>query len=117
MIVFLILIPRKKGLTQQQFVDYYEDVHVPLVQKLMPPLVFYRRNYLQTPYSYTLTQNDPPLGFDVITEIRFEDRSSADQWFAKWMSEPVRERIIPDEMNHVDRDNIRVFEVDYHGSL
>lgn len=115
MIAFLILIPRKKGMTRKQFMDYYEHVHVPLVQKIMPPLNFYRRNYLMTPYSYT--KDEAPLSFDVITEIRFEDRITADDWFAKWMSEPIRKIIIPDEMNHVDRENIRVVEVDFHGSL
>ena len=39
-------LPKKDGLGTQEFIDYYENKHVPLICRLAPVPIIYKRRYL-----------------------------------------------------------------------
>ena len=63
---------RKPGLTPQEFADYYEHNHVPLVlSKAFMPIV-YKRNYIQRGDTFNIEGDE--IGFDCMTELVFADQ-------------------------------------------
>jgi hypothetical protein len=66
MVKGIAMLKRKPGLTQEEFIKHYEEVHVPLVLKHLPSIKRYVRNYVIS------TVVTPPgleeLEFDCITE-------------------------------------------------
>jgi hypothetical protein len=56
---------KKDGLSIQEFIDYYEKGHVPLICSLAPVPTVYKRRYLK---SERLTTEGGDVDFDVMTE-------------------------------------------------
>ena len=67
MIKEMLLVKRKEGLSKEDFVKHYEEVHAPLIMKMCPSVKQYTRNYVQ----HALTGGEP--GFDCITAVWYED--------------------------------------------
>ena len=97
---------RKPGLSPQEFADYYERNHVPLVlsKAAMPPV--YKRNYIQRGDVFNLEGDD--IGFDCMTELIFADRDG----FQAWLTSLGGEEIARDEENFIDRAATRAYVVD-----
>jgi len=93
------------GMDRSRFARYYEEKHAPLILEIMPAIIDYRRNYL--PQSVA--------GFDVITEIWFEDRASFDAAMAVATAHPASELIASDEANFLDRAATVVVLPEEHG--
>ena len=64
MVKEMLLIKRKEGLSLQEFMKHYEEVHAPLILKLCPSVRKYVRNYVVD----TLRSEEGP-GIDGITEV------------------------------------------------
>ncbi|OBF48594.1 hypothetical protein A5787_09625 [Mycobacterium sp. 852002-50816_SCH5313054-b] len=97
---------RKPGLSAQEFADYYESNHVPLVlSKAFTPTV-YKRNYLQRGDAFNVEGDE--IGFDCMTELVFADR---DELLA-WLSSLGGDEIARDEENFIDRAATRAYVVD-----
>src|SRR5215469_9896671 len=83
---WMMAIKRKRGITHQQFIDYYENKHAPLLRSLLPPMQIYRRNYLIFDDPMFAVDNrggsDNDLDFDVITEVIFSTRQEAEALMA-----------------------------------
>jgi uncharacterized protein (TIGR02118 family) len=71
MIKSMTLIKRKPGLSREEFIQHYEEVHAPLALKHFPTFVRYARNYV-----ITFPDAEEP-DFDCITEIWFDDIEGA----------------------------------------
>jgi len=100
------MIKRKKGMSMEDFINYYESKHAPLAVSRVPNLKKYIRHYL-TPYGNNVyaANNEPP--FDVITEIWFNDREDFELGM-KYLTEPETAKIIgKDEENLFDKSSIR----------
>ncbi len=63
----MLLIKRKDGLSMEDFVKHYEEVHAPLIMRMCPSVRKYARNYVTN----TLGAQGP--GFDCITEVWYEN--------------------------------------------
>jgi uncharacterized protein (TIGR02118 family) len=97
---------RKPGLSADEFADYYESNHVPLVlSKAFTPMV-YKRNYIQRGDAFNIEGDE--IGFDCMTELVFADR---DELLA-WMSSLGGDEIARDEENFIDRPATRAYVVD-----
>jgi len=81
------------SLSRERFVDHYETRHVPLIREIMPGIIDYRRSYLAEAVG----------GFDVVTEIWFEDRDSFEHAMDLATSGAGAARIAEDESNFLDR--------------
>ena len=74
MIKYMFALKRKPGLSLEEFKDYYENHHAPLVAR-NSRIVGYRRNYI-IPGGYTAPHVDHQIEepeYDVISEMWFED--------------------------------------------
>lgn len=111
----IALLKCKPGLTREQFVDYYENCHVPLVRSLLPEICGYRRNFIDPDGAFVgpaCAERD----YDVITEIWYADRAAYDSAMARHARPEIGGRISADEENFLDRSRIRMFVVEEHVS-
>ena len=73
----IAMLARKPGLSETDFVDYYENRHAPLILSIAPQIRDYRRNYLRREGAILATGARPP-DFDVVTELWFDDQEAFD---------------------------------------
>jgi hypothetical protein len=119
MFKLILMCRRKPGLSRKEFIDYYENTHVPLAQRLGVAPPGYRRNYLALddpvmeliPAELAATNAD----FDVITESIFNTREDATAALARFADPEIQKVIGPDESNFVEPGSIRFVVVESHG--
>jgi uncharacterized protein (TIGR02118 family) len=107
----IALLKRKPGLSRAEFIDYYENHHVPLIRELQPQIREYRRNFIELDGAYLFPGAEAP-DFDVITEMWYDDRDAYDAAMAVWSDPAMVERRVRDESNFIDIDRIRFFIVE-----
>lgn len=95
---------RKPGLTMDEFVDYYENNHVPLIVSHGNGLLGYKRNYIR----------DELAGFDAVSEFSFTDLNAYKAWAAAMYSPETG--VEKDEANFLDRPKTRACVVEEHVS-
>ena len=110
------LICKRDFISAEEFQEYYEKNHVPLIESLFPTLSGYKRTYLlesnmlndALPLESERTQSP----FDVITELTFDDESAMNQFFTRGADEEVVEAIRKDEANFLDGEKTIMYRVD-----
>lgn len=107
----IALLKRKPGLSMEDFIAYYEEKHAPLVLRIVPFIMDYRRNYVQHE-SAIAAMDGQPGDCDVITEAWFETQADFDKFMAEGAKPENRALIVTDELNFLDRSSIRMFLVD-----
>jgi len=105
----IALIRRKPGISHEEFMRHYEDVHAPLAMACLPGLRGYVRNYVVTAPGGA----DP--GFDVVSEFWFDD-AAALQAVHDFLRTDEARALREDEARFIDSVSIRAFEVEEHGS-
>lgn len=101
-----VLIKRKKGMSRQDFIEYYESKHAPLGASKVPNLKKYVRHYL-TPYSNDVYRAEEELPFDVVTEICFDDEKEFEKGMRYLTAAGTAEIISEDEKHLFDQGSIR----------
>lgn len=109
MLKCIALLRKRPDLTRDEFIDYYENNHAPLMSGLFPDFLDYRRNYVDAAGAFSFAA---PLDFDVVTELRFEDRAAYDRFVAKATDPDIARQIAEDEENVFDRGYTRMFVVE-----
>lgn len=94
---------KKEGLNTKEFIDYYENNHVPLIASIAPIPDGYKRNYI-----IGGTEED----FDVITEMSFQDREAYETWVAKMYAPDTG--VIEDETRFLDRAKTKPHFIEEH---
>jgi EthD domain len=107
------LFKRKKGLSHEEFKEYYEGHHVPFKLRVMKieGVVRYVRRYL-TPLSDPASDAFRHSGFDVITEVWFKDKASFDAYRSFSLDPEYRKMNDEDEEKFLDRENMYFHTVD-----
>lgn len=108
MVKLVALIKRKPGLSREEFVRHYEEVHAPLALKYLPGLKRYVRNYVIR----GLGGREPD--FDCITEFWFEsweDVSRVAQVLGDYHTQ-IGQIFLADEEQFMDRTSTVSFSVD-----
>lgn len=121
MFKIVITMKRKPGLTRAQFIDYYNDRHLPFMSRVLPPL----RNAKRTHRRNFVTLDDPFLDvvkagravvadpdFDAMTEVIYETREDAMEMFEVFFRPEYFEEIRKDESNFVDMDSVKFYAVE-----
>ena len=103
---------KKKGMKMQDFIDYYENKHVPLICSLAPTPSLYKRRYIVR--GEELTQEGGAVNFDVMTELGFPDRTAFLAWMAKLSGPEAGPQVAADEAKFLDRSRTRAYVVDEH---
>jgi len=96
MIKVMGMYKRRADLTPEQFRDYYENQHMPLVRSLLPGMASHKRNYIRAGEKANVT-------FDVITEILYDTPESLALVRTALKDPAVRTRIQDDEANFMDQ--------------
>ena len=104
----LAFLTKRNGTTVEAFVDYYENHHVPLILKLAPAPLVYKRRYL----GEALTREGGDVDFEVVTELGFADRAAYFAWMAELAD--ARGQVGEDEARFLDRSRTRAFVVEEH---
>jgi uncharacterized protein (TIGR02118 family) len=103
----IVVIKKKPELTAEQFRRHYEDVHVPLIDRLLPFYATYRRNYVDGP-----ARGGPSaFNWDVFTELEFASESDYEAWQAALEQPDVLEQIRADEANFLVSRETRMWVV------
>ena len=98
MIKFTILLKRKSSLTREQFVDYHRNSHAALFMSV-PVVMETVRRYVQQHSLPVELPGMPPMKYDAITELWFDDVESIGRLF----SDAEYMRVIrPDEASFID---------------
>jgi hypothetical protein len=121
MIKIALLLRKKAGTTREQFIDYYENKHVPLIMELTGKyIVEYKRNFIcwDDPLSAMSAAHyvgaDGQPSFDVITEIWVRNRETMMAMFARAQEPEIADIIARDEENCFDRAASRMMIVEEH---
>jgi EthD domain-containing protein len=109
-ITTIALLKARDGLTRDEFIDYYENHHVPLILSLAPPPVYYARNYLPE-----TDHRGFPADFDVLTHIRFTDETARRDWLALVLAKDSG--VAEDEARFLDRSRTRGWIVEEHTTV
>ncbi|MFC9255179.1 EthD domain-containing protein [Amycolatopsis thailandensis] len=109
MITTIALLKAREGLSRDEFVDYYENRHVPLILGLAPAPALYTRNYLPETGSRGF-----PADFDVITHMKFADEDARGAWLSLVLAEGSG--VAEDEARFLDRSRTRSWTVEEHSS-
>ena len=97
----ILTIRKREGISREDFIDYYEDKHAPLIGALLPNTILsYRRNYVidEDPLSLRLKQgrgDDASIpDIAVITEARFASREDAETLIEAFLSPKVLPKVL-----------------------
>ncbi|EMD26807.1 EthD domain-containing protein [Amycolatopsis azurea] len=109
MITTIALLKAREGLSRDEFVDYYENRHVPLILGLAPAPALYTRSYLPE-----TGERGFPADFDVITHMKFADEATRGAWLALVLADGSG--VAEDEARFLDRSRTRSWTVEEHSS-
>ncbi len=112
MIKVLVFIRKLPSISMDDFIRYYEDKHVPLVNQLLPMYAAYVRNYRDA----VLFGQPGDLPFDVVTELGFATRADYDRWCACLADPEIIAQIRADEAHFLDSSATIVWTVDDRAS-
>ena len=115
MLKVIALLTRKPGMSRNAFIVYCESMHVPLVSRLFPQILDYRRNYVELAGAFVAPGAAPP-DFDSISEIWFRNRDDYDAMLAAHANPSIGSQIDRDEENFLDRSKTRFFMVEELGT-
>lgn len=119
MIKLIALLTRKPGTTPEEFREYYETRHVPLIEQLNPWMAGYSRDYIipGTSIKGNLADgpNDWAPGYDVVTSVLFATQDDFDKARAALTRPENAQRIAADEENFLDRKAKMIFLADPAG--
>jgi hypothetical protein len=123
MVKVIAFLKCKQGLSRADFIDYYENKHVPLIRSIAPQILDYRRNFL-IGEDLLHDSGDPILGsgaaaldFDVVTEITYADEAAFAAAMSAFTSPVHFAAIVADEENLFDRSKHRFYRVDERCSV
>ena len=112
----IALISKKSSISEEDFKNYYENNHAPLIESLFPTLDGYTRTYL---FESNLLSDTLPLEsdgaqsqFNVITELTFKDEEDLNQFFERGTHQDVVEAIRTDEANFLDGEKTIMYRVE-----
>ena len=116
----VVMFRRRQDLSPAQFREYYETRHAPLALKLFPYLKEYRRNYIRHDLVHRRSQPEgqpTALDFDAITEIWFDSKSDYERMVRDMTDPAIRDQVVEDEKQFLDRSATVVFLVDEERSV
>jgi EthD domain len=96
---------KRDGMAVEEFVDYYENHHVPLILSLAPPPQVYKRHYLQRGDAVNI--GEAGIDFDVVTEQGFADQAAFESWIGAVTAGDAGERVAADEARFLQRSRTR----------
>jgi EthD domain len=115
MFKIMAFLTRREDIETRAFIEYYETRHVPLIRSLAPTPIGYRRSYLVRGDELNIEGDE--IGFDVVTELVFPNRSAYLAWGRALAASSAGEPVISDdEARFLDRARTKAYVVEEHVS-
>jgi EthD domain len=117
MVRLIGILTKKNGMSRNEFTNYYETRHVPLIRRIFPSLVGYSRNFVLPAGVIEgghIEHTPPPPDFDVITSLWFSDEVGLESMTRAVNEDETRKAVIADEEQFLARDRSLTFRVDEH---
>jgi hypothetical protein len=109
MFTVFALLTKRAGLGMQEFIDYYEGKHIPLILSLAPSPLIYKRRYLVR--DQELTKSGKVVDYDVMTELGFADQEAFAAWTGRLFAPGIAEQVAEDEARFLDRSQTRAYVI------
>jgi hypothetical protein len=107
----VMLIRKRPELTREEFIDYYDNHHVPFVHSLLPQgAAIHRRNFV-------VPGDGVVPDCDVISEVFYENRETADAAMRALADPRIRKLVEEDEERFLVRGSIRRYLVEVHETV
>jgi uncharacterized protein (TIGR02118 family) len=106
----IALISKQPQLSAEEFRDYYEANHAPLVSRLLPMIDRYTRSYL--PAEPETPGREGHANFDVLTELWFESDADLEAFWKRIREPEVIAAIREDESHFLISDRTVMYTVD-----
>lgn len=115
MLKYMLLLKRKAGLSLQECIDHYENVHVPLATAYHAGVKRHIRHFLR-PSPYPLDGSVVEAEYDILTELWFDDRQAFDAYRARVQQPEVRQITQADIARFLDPAKMRRALIEEHES-
>ena len=109
----IALIVKQPQLTADEFKDYYEANHAPLVSRLLPMIDRYTRSYM--PESSAVPGKGGAPAFDVLTELWFKSEADLTAFWVRIREPEVTSAIRADEAHFLISDKTVMYRVEEFG--
>lgn len=120
MFKWVIAIRKKRGLSREAFIDYYENHHVPRMTALVPLPAIYRRNYVVLDDPLLAVDGrgggEEDLPFDCLTECVFDTREEAQRLVAAFSRPEILAIIAADEAHFIEPGCQKMYIVEVRGA-
>jgi EthD domain len=110
-IKLVAMISKKSSMTSEAFEEYYEEYNVPLSLSLHSTFSKYTRNYIKPSSPFSNLTSPLPSPCDAITEVWLETEQDFQTFLETAAGPDVRQRVIEDESQFMDRGSLRMFAV------
>ncbi|HTN47533.1 MAG TPA: EthD domain-containing protein [Flavipsychrobacter sp.] len=122
MFKLIITVTKKAEMPLNEFIQYYEEKHVPLLCKILPPIDDYKRNYIvpNDPLTSNDTTNEKKENeqdFHVFTELGFLSREKAESFLTAFFSPENHTIISEDEAKFVAPNGVKAYVVKVHQTI
>ncbi|MCB2059367.1 MAG: EthD domain-containing protein [Novosphingobium sp.] len=105
------LLTRRPGMSMEEFKDYYENVHAPLLATMMPQARRYVRRFVQ-PEGNPLAGSMPEVPFDCLMELWWDSREEFEACMASLGEGDSFQKIYEDEEKIFASHDNPVFSVE-----
>jgi EthD domain len=120
MFKLIMLLKKRSDLTREQFMDYYDNHHVPFMHSIVPRgAAVHRRNYVLASERGSDCEVTPQLedDWDVIVEVFYESREAAEGAMKALADPETSRRMREDESRFIQPGSIRRFVVEVHETV
>lgn len=106
MIKIIALIKKLPHLSMSEFMDYYESNHAPLIMRLFPMIIHYKRNYsVRSVFDTTEPE------YAAVTELEFASEEDYATFVKLAVDPQVREQFARDEAHLLQSSETRMMVV------
>jgi hypothetical protein len=103
----LSFLSKRDDLTTDEFVEYYEKHHVPLILSLAPAPMLYKRRYIKR--ESKIIRDAGEVDFDVVTELGFADQAAFEAWMERLLAASNSDIVAEDEAKFLNRARTRAY--------
>jgi hypothetical protein len=119
MFKIMMLLRKKAGMTREEFIDYYDNRHVPFMHSILPQgAAIHRRNFIVP--APQAAQGEGMVGAaecDVIVELFYEDVETVQRAMHCLADPLIQQQMAEDESRFIMPGSIRRFIVEPHETV
>jgi EthD domain len=121
MFKIIMLLKKRADITREEFIEHYDNVHVPLMHRLLPQgAAVHRRNFVVPKRAADAAAESDSASereCDAIVEVFYEDLDTAERAMRCLTDPQVRSLMEHDENRFIHPGSIRRYVVEVHETV